>query len=166
MGIREANRNGGSIGWMMIGIRIVVAIFAAPWFSSAYGQSVSALSQDNPNVVCIGKMEMPSYPPLAQQARISGTVMVDAVLSAAGSVTEVTVRADPNLSATGKGILGPPVAEALRGAAFNRTCAGKTVSIVFVFEIVGTSRGTPKQKVAFGSPNKFWIISEAQHWQP
>jgi TonB family protein len=152
---------------MITRIRVVVAMFVAPLFSSIHGQTANTPpQQDSSNLMCIEKMELPSYPLLAQQAQISGTIMVDATLSATGSVQNVSVRADPKLSATGKGVLEPPVLDVIRGAAFNRRCADKTVSVVFVFEIAGTSLVRPKQTVAFGSPNRFWIKSEAPHFQP
>ena len=152
-------------GLMITRPRVVVAIFVASLFGVA-GQPVNASAQDSSNLICVEKMELPSYPPIAQQARLSGTITVKILLSATGSAQDVNVQADPKASGTAKDLLGPVVANVIRRAAFDPNCGGKTVSIVFVFELAGTSMGPAKQTAGFGSPNKFWIRSEAPHYQP
>lgn len=151
---------------MITNLRVAVFMFATFLVSGGYGQTPKTPLPANSNLMCIEKLEMPSYPLLAQQARISGTVTVDVVLSTTGSVQDVNVRDEPNPPRAGDGVLRTPVFEAIRGAVFDRSCGGKTVNLVFVFELSGTSIGSPKQTVAFGSPNRFWIKIEAPHFQP
>ena len=154
------------MGPMLTRMRTILAIFVAPLSSSIPGQTVEAAQQTDSNLMCIERMELPSYPPLAQSARISGTVKVEVLLSPAGSVQDVNVRADPQRSTAGKGILEGAVANSIRLADFDRNCGGKHVRVEFVFELAGTSMGRPKQSVSFGSPNRFLIKSEAPHFQP
>lgn len=147
---------------MLITFRIVLLVFAASLF---YGQTPNT-PPASADLMCVGRLELPSYPLLAQQARIEGTVSVDIVLSTAGSIRDVNVHDDVKPSMPARGVLLKVVSDAVRAAAFERSCFGRTVSLVFIFELAGTSTGQPRQAVAFGSPNRFWIKSEAPHYQP
>jgi hypothetical protein len=147
---------------MLNTFRVALFGFAA---SLIYGQTPNTPPADA-DLMCVGRLELPSYPLLAQQARIEGTVSADIVLSTAGSIRDVNVHDGANPSATTRGVLLKAVSDAVRAAEFERSCAGRTVRIVFIFELAGTSSGRPRQTLAFGTPNKFWIRSEAPHWQP
>ena len=145
------------------GITLLVGLLSGALYGQTPGASQASA---DPNVMCIERMELPSYPLLGQQARISGTIIVDVVVSATGSVQDMNIQADLKLPDNQKRVLAQPAAESVRGAAFTDSCGGKTVRVVFVFELAGTSTSRPKQTFAFGPPNRFWIRSEAPHFQP
>jgi outer membrane biosynthesis protein TonB len=150
---------------MIDNLRLLVLVFATSLISAASGQT-PAPPPANANLSCIERMDIPMYPLLAQQARISGTVVVDVILSEAASVRDVTVRNDPRPSNPATAVLVNAVFNAIRRAVFDHNCGDRTVNLIFVFELAGTSIGHPRQSFAFGSPNKFWIKSEAPHFQP
>jgi TonB family protein len=132
--------------------------------SLIYGQTPGAPPASH-SLICVEKMELPSYPALAQQGQISGTISVDVMLSTTGTIQNVSVQDESKTSMPARGVLVSAVSDAVRRAAFERSCAGRTVRLVFIFELAGVS-DRPKQTVTFGSPNKFWIKSEAFSVQP
>lgn len=118
-----------------------------------------------PNISCVDRFKLPAYPLLAQQARISGTVTATAVLSSTAHPERVEMNVTTS-APHAKGILTSPVEAAVREAVFNSNCGRRTVELVFVFQIEGTTTGKPKQAVSYGFPNRFWIVSEAPMFQP
>ena len=96
---------------------------------------------------------------------VSGTVNAALVLSSKARPQRVEFKTARNASHA-IGLLTQSVQTAIQEASYFPTCGGKTVQLVFVSELVGVSEGTPKRAVSFGSPNRFWITSEAPHWQP
>ncbi len=140
-------------------VRLALLSFVA---SLIYGQTPDP--EVSLNVMCIRKLTLPAYPPLAQQARIQGTVSVNVKLSSEAVVREVEFQDEVKPSMPGAGILLKAVSEAVQAAAFEPNCANRTVSLVFIFQLDGTSNGRPRQTVEFGAPNRFWIRSEAPHW--
>ncbi len=82
-----------------------------------------ALAQSNQesetNMSCVERLQMPVYPPLADQARIAGSVTATVVVASDGSIqTEVV----------GHALLSPAVEKAIRASAFRKTCGGKSVT--------------------------------------
>jgi hypothetical protein len=122
-------------------------------------------SNRNSNIACVDRLRLPTYPLLAQQARISGTVHAAVGLSATASPERIEIGPAPNAPPV-RGLLKAPVEKAIREAIFKKDCSGKTVELVFVFEIRGDAEETPKQTVSYGFPNIFRIESEAPHFQP
>jgi hypothetical protein len=108
---------------------------------------------DDSNIICVERLQMPTYVPLAKMARIEGTVTAMVSLSPNGLVQQVgTGKAHP--------LLAPSVKEAIRQAMFRSNCGGRTVVLIFHFNIRGEPSDYPKQSVSFGFPNHFWIVSE------
>ena len=60
------------------------------------------------------------------------------------------------------------VKSVLEAATFSAQCAGKTVSLVFRFQLEGIAIDgqTPRQKLIFSYPNVFLIVSEARPLMP
>lgn len=164
------------MGCMNTSVQTVTFLFMSALFSNLHGQTPNTVARetDDPNLTCIKRMELPSYPLLAKQARSSGTYSVTVVLDAAATIQHLSVRTDAKIPSSrtdaeipsSVGILGTAAAKALRSAEFDRSCGGKTMTVLFTFEVSGTSMGQPRQAFAFGSPNRFWITSEAPHFQP
>jgi hypothetical protein len=112
-----------------------------------------ALAQSNQeadsNMSCVERLQMPRYPPLADQARISGTVTATVLVASDGS---------PQTKAAGHPLLAPAVEKAIRASVFLKACGGKSVTLVFSF-VLGENFDPDKlpQRVSFGYPNRFWI---------
>ena len=144
-------------------IRLPVQMFLLVAFCWNVGFSQSTI-EDASNISCVERIQLlTTYPPLARQARIQGTVKAFVQLSANGAVERITVDSD---IPRGEASLVVPLKDVLRTARFRPDCGGKIVSLVFLFEIVGKSAIYPKQSLSFGQPNKFWITTEQTTLQP
>jgi hypothetical protein len=135
---------------------VAIAIALAPGMTCA--------QEGSPNISCVDRITLPEYPLLAQQSRTSGTVTTTFVLSASGHPDHIETRLATKASSST--LLSAPVETAIRESVFNASCSGKTVELIFTFEIKGSTEGRPKQTIAYGYPNRFWIVSEAPHLQP
>lgn len=147
----------------MTGCHAIVAIAFAVVSAMSFAQEGGP--KPDSNISCVDRIKLPTYPLLAQQARVSGTVNANVVLSSTALPQRVETNAATN-APHAKGVLAVPVERAIREAIFNSTCGGKTVELVFIFEIGGVTNGRPKQTISYGFPNRFWIGSEAPHFQP
>jgi len=125
------------------------------------GSSTRAQNPFEPDtyISCVERIQPPAYPLLAIQSRSEGTVAASVVVSPRGLLEEL--RTDFT-SKTPKvtGALIQAVEASVRGATYRYSCGGKTVTLLFDFKIDGTPSENPKQTVAFGYPNKFWIVTE------
>jgi hypothetical protein len=108
--------------------------------------------------MCVEKIPIPPYPPLARQARLAGTLSVNARLGLKGIVGEVSAQSHLN-NDRAQAILLMPIENALRQAQFRSDCVGKLVTLEFQFRINGDPYDRQTQEVAFGYPNRFWITA-------
>jgi hypothetical protein len=105
---------------------------------------VASAQDTESNMACVERLQMPLYPGLAHQARISGTVTAAVSIPAEGAV---------RIDAKGHRLLAPYVEQAIRASTFRKACAGKSVKLIFNF-----SFDEDRYKaVSFGYPNQFWI---------
>jgi hypothetical protein len=134
---------------------IVFLLFGGSW--------TAALAQDrgeaDSNIACVERLQMPAYSPLASAARVQGTITVSVPLSAAASPERVTTESTGE-TPTGLRLLVPSIESAIKGATFRSNCGGKTVTLVFRFQIEGKAVDNPKTSLAFGFPNRFWITTQ------
>ena len=115
------------------------------------------------NIACVERLEIPSYPPIAGWARISGTVIATVKLTADGSIESRNLAVEPSSAK----LLVPAVDGALSDSVFSKTCVGKSVTLVFNF-VQGDEfdrRGTT-DRVSFGNSNQFWITRGYRSIQP
>jgi hypothetical protein len=119
-----------------------------------------------PNAQCVEHLRMPTYPKLADQARISGSVTVIVSLAPDGSIQDTTLEM-PEASPVAKRLFPPAIDQALRASVFRKNCGRKPVRLVFNF-VVGEELDTNNlpQTVSFGYPNRFWISVPPKHLQP
>lgn len=107
-----------------------------------------ALAQSNQenetNMSCVERLQMPVYPPLAAMARVEGRATATVVVASDSSVQSEVV---------GHALLREAVEKAIRTSAFRKTCDGKSVKLIFNFGL----DSDPAKKVSFGYPNQFWI---------
>jgi hypothetical protein len=145
-------------------VRLVVIVMLL--VGIADGQIVSPPpSQAEANVNCLERLQFPPYPLLATQARIQGTITAAIFLTTGGKVAKVETDATSTYS-NANHLLGEPVLKVVREAKFRSDCAGKTVRLIFHFDLEGASRVRKSATFSFGYPNNFWIVAEAPLFQP
>ncbi|MGB6943435.1 MAG: hypothetical protein WA634_02045 [Silvibacterium sp.] len=120
--------------------------------TACLGAAVAQPNQDaDSNMSCVERLQMPLYPPLAVQARISGSVTATVAVGSSSSVQTTLSRGAHDL-------LNSAVEGALHSSTFRKTCIGKSVTLVFNFVIDEKLRpGRFPQRASFGYPNQFWI---------
>ncbi len=130
---------------LIAGLLLVIAPYRAP------GQ---AAPEESPsNIGCVEHLEMPDYPPLPRQARIQGIQTVKVLLSEQATVQTVqsSIQARPALV---EKAFKESAEKAVKNSRFSKTCGGKTVTLVFQYELRADDS---KSLFAFEPPNHFWI---------
>jgi hypothetical protein len=121
-------------------------------------QPASTAPSDETNSTCAQRIQIPSYPPLARQARLAGTLSVTVKLGNNASVDEVSAQSHLN-NDRAQAVLLIPIENALRKSQFRRDCAGKIVTLEYDFRLTGDPSDRQMQEVEFGYPNHFWITT-------
>jgi hypothetical protein len=123
--------------------------------------TLPAIAQSETNISCIERLEIPTYPKLADMARISGVVISNVLLGFNSTVVSIESK-----SASGKAhpILLPSVEKAVRASRF-KECAGKQVTLIFNF-VLERNDTLQETKYAFSYPNQFWIAAPPMMVQP
>jgi hypothetical protein len=122
-----------------VNVRFLLTLALCCWPALAHSNQ-----EADSNMSCVERLEMPVYPPLAHQARISGSVTATVVVASDGSI---------QTKAEGHKLLAPAVERALRASAFRSDCSGKSVRLIFNFGF----DSDPGKRVSYGYPNRFWI---------
>jgi hypothetical protein len=112
------------------------------------------------NIGCVERMQMPAYPAMAREAQVEATITASVLLSPKPTVQQQVATQFKSKTQRAAAILMPTVEKAIREASFRSDCTGKTVALIFDFKVAGPPSANPKQSVAFGYPNKFWIVTE------
>jgi len=125
-------------------------LMIAPYRAS--GQPGPAESPSN--IECLERLEIPDYPPLARQAHIQVMQTVKVLLSGHAAVQNIESSLQGKHPTVDKDFK-EGAEKALKNSRFSKTCGGKTVALVFHYEI----RDDPNRSslFAFGPPNHFWI---------
>jgi hypothetical protein len=130
---------------LILGLLLVIAPYRAS------GQPGPAESRSN--IECLQRLEIPEYPALPRQAQIQVIQTIKVILSDQATVQDI------ESSLQGRAILEKNFKDgaenALKNSQFSKTCGGKTITLVFHYEL----RDDPKRSslFAFGPPNHFWI---------
>jgi hypothetical protein len=139
---------------LIAGLLVVIA----PYRASGQAGPVESPS----NIECLERLEMPDYPPLPRTARIQGIQTVKVLLS--DQATAQTVESSLQGKSTGiEKDFKESAEKALKNSRFSKTCGGKTITLVFHYEIREDSN---KSLFAFAPPNHFWIRFEPPYVQP
>ncbi len=135
---------------------VLIVLLALGCWTVARAQDVAPTNLD-----CVQRLEMPGYLRLAIAARIQGTITTSVLLSSTASPQEITTRQEGLSEAVTRGLkmLVPSIEQAVKKSTFRSECAGKTVRLVFRFEIKGAFRDNPTESFSFGYPNEFWIAT-------
>ncbi len=138
---------------MMVMSRLVVTLCYA--FTCAAAARESA---ETSNMACVERLDLPTYPRLADAARIAASVTSIIRLGRDGKLQGVRsdVRA---VGETVKAAFSKSIEDALRTSRFAAVCAGRTVTVEFQFSL-GEQVGT--ERVSFTYPNRFTIFARAK----
>lgn len=118
--------------------------------TACLGVAFAQPNQDaDSNMSCIERLQMPLYPPLAEKARISGSVTATVAASLDGSI---------HTKIAGHPLLAERADEAVEASTFRKACAGKCVTLTFNFVIDKKQDPSgPPPPVSSSYPNQFWI---------
>jgi hypothetical protein len=133
-------------------------VVIAPYRASGQAGPVESPS----NIECLERLEMPDYPPLPRTARIAGIQTVKVLLSDQATVRTVESSVRAKSTAVEKGFK-ESAEKALRNSQFSKTCGGKTITLVFHYELCEDSN---QSLFAFAPPNHFWIRFGPVYVQP
>jgi hypothetical protein len=140
-------------------MRHCIAIIVMAFSFGLKGGSAQNPFEPDTHVACVERLPMPEYSALARQVKAEGTITASIVLSPRASVQEINTEFKSKTQRL-VGLLIPLVEKAVTEAAFRSTCAGETVVLIFDFKVAGPPSDCPRQSVALGHPNKFWIVTE------
>jgi hypothetical protein len=121
-------------------------------------------SESGGGVSCIQRLIVPNYPALARQARIAADVTVSVVIGHDSASHQVTTQVEkPRF----RELFSERVEKAVRSSTFNHQCEGKTIELVFRFELGNEMpvEGST-QTVSFSYPNRFTITLAATIFNP
>ena len=123
---------------MRILLPFAIAAFLTPMVGHAEQTSPEGLA-------CFENLATPEFPKTALQAHVDGSVWTYTQATPQGAIDKVETQV---VSAWGDGpkLLTPPVEKAIRAAKVKPECAGKTVSVVFRYQLFGEATPNPKIK--------------------
>ena len=128
-----------------------VCAFLIPAYANAQSSSEG--------LACFENLATPEFPAAALQAHVDGSVWTTTHVGPQGTVDKIDTQV---VSAWGEGpkLLTPPVEKAIRAAKPKSECAGKTVSVVFRYQLYGDATENPQVKSRREDPNIVWIESQ------
>ena len=121
----------------------------------------NAQQTSSDGLACFENLGTPDYPKTALQAHVDGSVWTTTHVTPQGVVEKVETQV---VSAWGDGpkMLTPPVEKAIRAAKIKSECAGKTVSVVFRYQLHGEATPNPKVTSRTEAPNLMYIESQPE----
>ncbi len=140
-------------------MRFFLVIAMASLLTSKYAEAQQPPAPSNDGLACFDNLAVPEFPRTALQAHVDGSVWAYVKVSPQGTVDKVDTQV---VSAYGEGqkLLTPPVEAALHSAKVRPTCAGKTVTVVFRYQLHGEPTANPKPTSHKDEPNILWIESQ------
>jgi hypothetical protein len=112
----------------------------------------------NPGFECFANAEKPEFPLAALQAHVDGTLWLSIHLTAQAGVDKIDTQVT-SAWGTAKTLLTPAVEKAVRASMFKMDCAGKTVDVVYRYELHGDPVAGPKPTTRMDPPNIMYIES-------
>jgi hypothetical protein len=143
-------------------MRIVYVIAIAVLMSPCYGK---AQQKSGEGLGCFEDLVAPEYPKAALQAHIDGTVWTTTQVNPQGGIGKIETQV-VSAWADGSKLLTPPVEKAIRAAKVKSECAGKSVPVVFRYQLFGEPVPNPKATSRTEKPNILWIESQPESIKP
>jgi len=143
-------------------MRSILLVASVTLLSARVGnaQSTSSASATpGEGLACFENLAAPEYPRNALQAHVDGSVWTTTHVSPQGTVEKIETQV---VSAWGEGpkLLAAPVEKTIRAAKIKSDCAGKTVSVVFRYQLFGEATPHPKVTSRTDPPNLMYIESQ------
>ena len=115
-------------------------------------------TQDPSNMMCVNRLQMPSYPALAKAAHLSIEVSAAFTLTTGGSIQSVVFEGATDKKPENQNLFLPTIEKTIRASTFEPACAQKTVRIRYVFRMDAAPDVTASW---FGYPNRVevWAVS-------
>jgi len=150
--------------WLLIAAAsLVVPQFAAAQSRRSAAPAAPAAPATPPpaGLECVDKLATPDFPPAALRAHIDGSVWTWSHVTPQGTAEMITTQV---VSAYGDGpkLLTPASEKALKDTKFKTSCAGKTVSVVFRYELHGEPTANPKVTTRNETPDIVYIESQPE----
>lgn len=95
-----------------------------------------------PGFECFDHVETPEFPRAALQQHVDGTVWVTLDVTAQGTPDKIHSEISTAWAA-GEKLLVPAVEKAVRASKFKSSCAGKSVAVVYRYDLVGDAVANP-----------------------
>jgi hypothetical protein len=114
---------------------------------------------------CFDNLPTPEFPKAALQAKVDGTVWVNIEVGAQGAAGKVDTKVTSAYTAGSK-LLTPPVEAAIHSAKLKADCAGKTVLVVFRYELHGDPTANPQVTTKREPSYLVWIESQPMTASP
>jgi hypothetical protein len=108
------------------------------------------------NIECVEHLEMPDYPPLPRQGRFQAALIFKVLLSDQATVQSIEDGLQ-GIVVNVERLLKEGTEKALKISRFSKTCGGKTITLVFHYELLDDDSN--RALFAFEPPNHFWIRS-------
>jgi hypothetical protein len=96
-----------------------------------------------PGFECFDHADTPEFPRAALQQHVDGTVWVTLDVTAQGTPDKVKTEVTSAWSSADK-LLAPAVMKAVQASKFKSSCAGKSVAVVYRYDLVGDPVAAPK----------------------
>jgi len=97
----------------------------------------------NPGFECFQSVEAPEFPESALQAHIDATAWVTLQVTPQGTADKIETKITSAWE-NGPKIFTPAVEKVIRAAKFKPECAGKTVGVVYRYDLEGEAVAAPK----------------------
>jgi hypothetical protein len=108
---------------------------------------------------CFDNLPTPEFPRAALQARVDGTVWVKVEVGAEGATSKIENQVI-SAYADGPKLLTPPAEAAVHSAKLKADCAGKTVLVIFRYELHGDPTANPQVTSRKEPSYIVWIESQ------
>ncbi len=105
------------------------------------------------NLSCFSELQIPQYPDLARQARISGISTVSFIVDQHENRSKISVKAAHK-------ILEDAATESMQKSILSKDCIHTEIKIQFISELAEPAKQIDTSKVLFRSPDTFVIRSQ------
>jgi hypothetical protein len=141
--------------WVLCLIAGVVTLHAQP------------ATESGGDISCIQRLIVPNYPALARSARVAADVTVSVVIGHDSASHQITTQSVEKPRGALRQLFSERVEKAVRSSTFSHQCVGRTIELVFSFELgMDMPVEGSKQTISFSYPNRFTITSTATIMQP
>lgn len=138
---------------------VATASLLLPAYGSAQQARQAATVQSG--MECVEHLATPDFPKAALEAHVDGSVWTWTLVTPQGAADKVRTQVVSAWS-HGPQLLTPPVEKALKETKFKPDCAGKTVAVVFRYELHGEPTANPKVTSRTEPPNLVYIESQPE----